>query len=130
MADDILEAFGPNAPDSQGSSERKPPLPPDTRVFVPAHPRHPADPSRRPEIGFELLGRQDGSRPVPVAFTDVRKLVAALGDAQPWIAVPVRWFVELMRDSGFGRTYLDPEVEPGTPTWSADAVKAYAEAVR
>ncbi|MCC9309011.1 SseB family protein [Kitasatospora sp. RB6PN24] len=100
---------------------------PDTPVYVPAHPRYPADPQVAPQIGFELLQSSLGG-PVPVAFTSTEKLVAALGEAQPWIAVPARSFVQLMRGAGYAPVYLDPELPPGTRTWSPQDLDQYATA--
>jgi hypothetical protein len=128
MSRDILEALDPGNEDER-NTRAEPPLAPETPVFVPAHPRYPADPTARPRIAFELLSGPDGG-PVPVAFTNATKLVEALGDAQPWVAIPVRRYVELMRDNGFGHTHLDPKVAAGSRTWSYEAVNAYAEAIQ
>ncbi|WP_079172963.1 SAV_915 family protein [Streptomyces monashensis] len=107
----------------------KAPIEPDTEVLVPAHPRYAADPGRRPEIGFELLQGADGN-PVAVAFTSPAKLVAALGDAQPWVAVPVGWFARAMHDNGLGPVRVDPQLPPGVRVWSAEDVRTYTEAVQ
>ena len=115
----------PGAAEGAGRVE----LAPDTRLFIPAHPRYPADPAETPGVGFEFLTDPATGSPVPVAFTTLEALVAALGASQPWIALPAGPFAELMRRNGFGRLKVDPVIEPGgTPHWTPDAVRAYAEA--
>ncbi|MFE7116722.1 SAV_915 family protein [Streptomyces sp. NPDC057654] len=115
--------------DGPAPERRKPPVAPDGRLFVPAHPRYPSDPEVRPGIGFELL-RLPGGDLMPVAFTELDLLVRALGEAQPWVAVRAGWYAELMRSSGLGRLHIDPEVAPEARSWTPDAVRTYAEAAR
>ncbi|MFG1812012.1 SAV_915 family protein [Streptomyces sp. NPDC049040] len=106
-------------------------LAPDTRLYIPAHPRYPADPAQPPGVGFEFLTQPRTGAPVPVAFTTLDALVAALGESQPWIAMPAEPFAELMRRNGFGRVSVDPVVASGTePYWTPEHLRAYTEAVR
>jgi hypothetical protein len=106
-------------------------LAPGTRLYVPAHPRYHADPEQAPGVGFEFLARPQTGEPVPVAFTTLDALVAALGESQPWIAMPAEAFVELMRRNGLARVAVDPAVAPGTePYWTPENIRAYTEAVR
>ncbi|GAA1982831.1 hypothetical protein GCM10009738_72150 [Kitasatospora viridis] len=102
---------------------------PDEQVYIPAHPRYADQPGVAPQIGFELLHSTLGG-PIPVAFTTVEKLVAALGPAQPWIAAPARSYVQLMRRAGYAPVYLDPQVPPGARTWSPEDLDQYARGTR
>ncbi|MGP9018216.1 SAV_915 family protein [Streptomyces sp. BR1] len=105
----------------------QPGVPPyHTPVFVPAHPRYPADGSA-PRVDFELL-RPAAGPPVPVAFSTLPKLVDALGPMQPWIAVSIGPFAEAMRDARLPKLRLDPQVAPGGPRWrSEDLERTYGE---
>jgi hypothetical protein len=106
-------------------------LAPDTRLYIPAHPRYHDDPGQAPGVGFEFLTRPQTGEPVPVAFTTLDALVAALGESQPWIAMPAQPFAELVRRGGLGRVAVDPVVAPGTePYWTPENLRAYTEAVR
>ncbi|MCA1221140.1 SAV_915 family protein [Streptomyces sp. 8L] len=95
-----------------GPREGVPPY--GTRVFVPAHPRLPQ--SGPPIVDFELLAHTGGSA-VPVAFTTLKLLVDALGDAQPWIAVALGAYAEAMRDAGLPSVRLDPAVDAAARGW-------------
>ncbi|WP_269853454.1 hypothetical protein [Streptomyces sp. RPT161] len=99
-----------------------------TVVFIPAHPRYP-DGEGQPRIAVELL-EHSGTTPVPVAFTSLEKLVEALGPAQLWIASSIGPFAEAMRDAGLPKVRLDPAVTPGTVTWRAEELEAYARKVK
>ncbi|WP_416975691.1 SAV_915 family protein [Streptomyces sp. 4F14] len=103
-----------------------PPLPPyHTPVFVPAHPRYADD---VPYIVYELFGHADGGT-VALAFTTPRKLVAALGEAQPWVATSLGVLATGMRAHGV-TVRLDPSVDPGARNWTPAGLATYAEAVR
>jgi hypothetical protein len=94
-----------------------------TRVFVPAHPRPGRDDP--PVVDFELLAHT-GGRPVPVAFTRLDLLVAALGDAQPWMAVALGPYAEAMRDAGLPAVRLDPAVDSAVRGWEPqDLIDTY-----
>ncbi|WP_327288616.1 SAV_915 family protein [Streptomyces sp. NBC_01198] len=117
----------PRAAEGTGQAE----LAAQTRLYIPAHPRYPADPEQPPGVGFEFLTEPDTGAPVPVAFTTLDALVTALGESQPWIAMPAGPFTELMRRNGFGRVTVDPAVAPGTePYWTPENIRAYTEAVQ
>ncbi|MEH0575251.1 hypothetical protein QBA54_12300 [Streptomyces sp. B21-108] len=123
-------------------------------VFVPAHPRY-ADvtdadgrPARVPFIAYELFehptagtspqtgtgtgtqtgdGTQTGA--VAFAFTTRDRLVAALGEAQPWVATSIGPLAEAV--SAYGATVLlDPRIAPGHHNWQPDDLAAYAREVR
>ncbi len=83
-------------------------------IAIPAHPRQPA--GQPAEIGFELFSDSAG-HVFPVGFSTVGKLVAALGQAQPWIVLPARFYAELMSRSGYGPTYIDPPMSGGAGKW-------------
>ncbi|WP_329455342.1 SAV_915 family protein [Streptomyces sp. NBC_01497] len=115
----ILDVALTDAPDR--AREGVPPY--ATRVFVPAHPRPGRD--GPPVVDFELLACAAGP-PVPVAFTTLAGLVAALGDAQPWIAVTLGPYAEAMRDAGLPALRLDPAVRAEARTWRAqDLIDTY-----
>ncbi|MFD9796080.1 SAV_915 family protein [Streptomyces sp. NPDC059070] len=105
----------------------QPGVPPyHTPVFVPAHPRYPADGSA-PHVDFELL-RPPSGPPVPVAFSTLPKLVGALGPMQPWIALSLGPFTEAMREARLPKVRLDPEVAQGGRRWRAeDLERTYGE---
>ncbi|WP_405615415.1 SAV_915 family protein [Streptomyces sp. NBC_00076] len=114
---------------------QKPVVPPyHTPVFVPAHPRYvdSTDPSgattRVPFIAYELFAHPvDGT--VALAFTTLDRLVAALGEAQPWVATSIGPLAE-----GLGAqavtVRLDPRLTPGPPNWHHADLASYARQVR
>ncbi|MEV5509517.1 SAV_915 family protein [Streptomyces orinoci] len=79
-------------------------------------------------IAFELLQHPSGPA-VPVAFTTLEKLVAALGPAQPWLASSIGPFTEAMRDAGLPMVHLDPVIEPGHHNWTPQDLEEYARKV-
>ncbi len=81
-----------------------------------------------PLIAFELLQHPSGPA-VPVAFTTLEKLVAALGPAQPWLASSIGPFTEAMRDAGLPMVHLDPVIEPGHHNWTPQDLEEYARKV-
>lgn len=95
-----------------------------TPVFVPAHPRYPGG-DRPALVAVELLAL-GGTTPVPVAFTTLERLVAALGPAQPWIAVSLGSFAEGMAASGLAAVRLDPRVAEDAASWRAEDLETYA----
>ncbi|MGW1269366.1 SAV_915 family protein [Streptomyces sp. NPDC002491] len=119
-------------------------------MFVPAHPRYAevtdADgrPARVPFIAYELFerpaaGTRTGSGPgaeaatvtgtVAFAFTTRDRLVAALGDAQPWVATSIGPLAEAV--GAYDATVLlDPRIVPGRHNWQPDDLAAYAREVR
>ncbi|WP_249416205.1 SAV_915 family protein [Streptomyces sp. TS71-3] len=105
-----------------------------TPVCVPAHPRYvdttDADgrPARVPFIACELFEHPaDGT--VALAFSTPQRLVAALGEAQPWIAASIGPLAEGMRERGL-TVRLDPRVAPGQRNWQPADLAAYAREVR
>ncbi|MFI7294092.1 SAV_915 family protein [Streptomyces sp. NPDC050121] len=113
-----------------------------TPVFVPAHPRY-ADvtdadgrPTRVPFIAYELFEHQaagagtgTGTGTVAFAFTTRDRLVAALGDAQPWVATSIGPLAETVAEYDV-TVLLDPRVAPGHHNWQPDDLAAYARQVR
>ncbi|WP_234390595.1 SAV_915 family protein [Streptomyces sp. MMG1533] len=103
-------------------------------MFVPAHPRYvdTTDPSgtstRVPFIAYELFEHPtDGT--VALAFTTLDRLVAALGEAQPWVATSIGPLAEGVSERGV-TVRLDPRLAPGPPNWQPAGLAAYARAVR
>ncbi|WLW54174.1 SAV_915 family protein [Streptomyces sp. YU58] len=107
-----------------------------TPVFVPAHPRYvdavdatdPAGtPTRVPFIAYELFAHPtDGT--VALAFTTLAGLVAALGEAQPWVATSLGPLAEGVGELGV-MVRLDPRLAPGPPNWHPADLAAYAREV-
>jgi hypothetical protein len=123
VADHILEAFGAADPDPE-----QPPGPAwDMPVFVPAHPRY-VRAEGPPVFAVELL-EWAGTTPVPVAFSSLERLVTALGEAQPWMAVAVGPFSTAMVAAGLPKVRLDPAVPPGVATWRREDLEEYARKV-
>ncbi|WP_030682002.1 SAV_915 family protein [Streptomyces cellulosae] len=103
-------------------------------MFVPAHPRYvdTTDLSgaltRVPFIEYELFEHPtDGT--VALAFTTLDRLVAALGEAQPWVATSIGPLAEGVSEHGV-TVRLDPRLAPGPPNWQPADLAAYALAVR
>ncbi|MBX7549104.1 hypothetical protein K1Y78_13905 [Streptomyces sp. tea 10] len=66
---------------------------------------------------------------VAFAFTTPDKLVAALGEAQPWIAASLGPLAEGMDERGV-TVLLDPRVAPGQANWRPEDLAAHAREVR
>lgn len=98
------------------------PVPPEI-VIVPAHP----DPGGT-EISFEVREGPSGVDVVPV-FSSVRNLVAAFGEAQPWVAMPLLRVRELAAEGGVPEVLLDPAVLPGAPRWSVGDLEALGDII-
>src|SRR5206468_242790 len=74
-------------------------------VFAPAHPRFP----NRPDIvEYEVRRTVDGHLVLPV-FTSQRRLVKTLGDAQPWVELPL----ESVEQSAGVAPEISVVVDPG-----------------
>lgn len=117
-----------------------------TPVFVPAHPRYvetsddrdgdtsndtngdtAGTPTRVPFIAYELFAHPtDGT--VALAFTTLAGLVAALGEAQPWVATSLGPLAEGVGALGV-TVRLDPRLAPGPPNWRPADLAAYAREV-
>lgn len=92
-------------------------LPADTDpVCVPAKPSRDGD-----RVGVSLEFRRLATgEVVAVAFTSPDALVAALGEHQPWIALPVIGLRNLTVALGVRRIEIDPLLDPNVPRWSAE----------
>ena len=84
-------------------------------VFVPAHPA----PDGSGNIVFEVRQRPDGSWALPV-FSSARQLAVQLGNAQPWVAVPLEKAMQLMGEVGVDQVVLNPIAEPLTTRWRVE----------
>lgn len=93
-----------------GGAQRDGPVLPGI-VIAPAHPAH-----QRTEIVFEVRPGTEGTDVLPV-FSSVRRLVAAFGPAQPWLALPLRTVRELAAAGGVPQVVLDPMVPSGAWRW-------------
>lgn len=91
-----------------------------TLVYVAAFP-DPRPGHRGAMIETKILA--DG-RPAALAFTSRDGLVAALGQAQPWIAVPLGLLQRWVGSAGVGTVAVDPEVPADTTRWEADDLRS------
>jgi hypothetical protein len=81
-------------------------------VFAPAHPRA----REAGDVVLEVRELADGRWVLPV-YSSTRRLVAALGPAQPWAALPLQATRELMGRAGVALVALDPDIAPGAWRW-------------
>jgi hypothetical protein len=91
-------------------------------VYAPAYP----DP--RPGHGgvrFETRVMPSGEI-AGVAFRGVRELVAALGPAQPWMAVRLDWLGDVLGAAGIRRILIDPPAAAGAEPAAAGNAPAAA----
>ena len=72
------------------------------------------------EPAIELRTLAATGERVGLAFTSPRALVRALGDYQPWAAVPLLSYVAWLRMQGVYRLQLDPVYADDARRWSAD----------
>jgi hypothetical protein len=82
-------------------------------------PAHPGMDSRSQQIVFELRESANSAAVLPV-FSSVRRLVEALGRAQPWVALPLTRIRELAAAGGIHTVMLDPEVQLAAWRWRYD----------
>lgn len=90
----------------------------ESLVFVPAHPRA-TDYGK--DIGVELRGT-DGGGLVGIAFSSLQRLVAALGEYQPWVAMERERFTAFVGAAGAPFVCVDPALEM-VQRWSAADVE-------
>jgi hypothetical protein len=90
-------------------------------VIAPA--RRDVRPGHNGDVVFEVRELPDGGRVMPV-FTTVRRLVAALGPHQPWVALPLRKVQEIMGGAGVYSVVLDPQAHPRAWRWQASDLRA------
>ncbi len=90
-------------------------------VIAPA--RQDVRPGHEGDVIFEVREISDGGRALPV-FTNVKRLVAALGPDQPWVALPLRNLQAIMGGAGVDRVVIDPEASPGAWRWQASDLRA------
>jgi SseB protein N-terminal domain len=93
-------------------------------VFAPAHP----ETRQSKDLVFEVRELADGTRVLPV-YSSTSRLVAALGPAQPWAALPLQATRELMAKAGVELIALDPEVAPSAPRWRPADLAELAESI-
>ncbi|MEU8974856.1 SAV_915 family protein [Streptomyces monashensis] len=132
---DLVEAAPPPRAAADDRPGPRPGIPAyHTPVFVPAHPRSVVGtgtdgrPARVPLIVCELFAHPAHDT-VAFAFTTLDKLVAALGEAQPWIASSLGPLAEGMDERGV-TVLLDPRVAPGEANWRPEDLAAHAREVR
>ncbi len=87
-------------------------------VYVPAHPRVGGNVK---DIGVELRGTRYGEV-VGIAFSSVQRLVASLGEYQPWVAMDRDRFTAFVGAAGAPLVCVDPALEM-VQRWSAADVQ-------
>jgi hypothetical protein len=90
-------------------------------VVVPAHPMRVAN---TVVLGFEARLLPTG-QPALLAFTDLEKLVTALGRYQPWVTIDPDRLAEVAKAAGLP-TALDPSVDNDAPRWTLEQLEALA----
>jgi hypothetical protein len=90
-------------------------------VFVAAHPRVK---DGRKDVVFEARMLETG-KAAGIAFSSIERLVEALGRAQPWVAMPLGRFRELMGAAGIADVALDPKVPRDAMRWQKEDVDEF-----
>jgi hypothetical protein len=91
----------------------------DTRVvYVPAHP---ITSGGRKDVGFEIRELETGEK-AAIAFTSLPRLVEALGNSQPWLAMSMVRLLDVMGSRGVARVAVDPTVPPKAWRWKPEDV--------
>jgi hypothetical protein len=88
-------------------------------VYVPAHP---ITSGGRQDVGFEIRELEGGEK-AAVAFTSLPRLVEALGNSQPWLAMPMARLRDLMGSRGVAQVAVDPTVPAKAWRWNPDDVR-------
>lgn len=87
-------------------------------VYVPAHP---ITSRGRKDVGFEIRELESGEK-AAIAFTSLPRLVEALGNSQPWLAMPMTRLLDLMGSQGVAQVAVDPTVPAKAWRWKPDDV--------
>lgn len=91
-------------------------------VYVPAYP----DPEPgRTGVRFETRLLSTGE-PVGIAFRGREALVAALGPAQPWMAIRLDRLRDVLGAAKIARILIDPQVDPAVDRWTPTHLEALA----
>jgi hypothetical protein len=118
-------SVAPPQPDQQGGPARPAGPEPAEFVFAPAHPQVLGG---RKDVVFEVRRLADGTAVLPV-FSTVQKLVAALGEAQPWACLPLREVRGLMGLSRVEQVLIDPDLDQGAWRWRETDLLACAKSI-
>jgi hypothetical protein len=99
-------------------------------VYVPTKPYVESDSPGPQPVAFELRRLGDGSAGLAV-FTDLDRLVAALGEYQPWLKIStLSLLLQLSQAEQRVPAVLNPTVEEGADRWTEADVTAYRERSR
>jgi hypothetical protein len=90
-------------------------------VYVPAHPRVKDAGS---DIVFEVRALESG-KAAGIAFTSTQELVEWLGEAQPWVAIPLGRFRKLMGGAGVADVVINPSVPRDAMRWKPDDIQEF-----
>jgi hypothetical protein len=90
-------------------------------VYVPAHP---VVWEGRRDVELEVRQLADGRPALPV-FTNLERLVASLGEAQPWVTLPLQAARALMAAAGVTDVVIDAPVAPDAWHWHDADLAAY-----
>lgn len=91
---------------------------------MPAHPAAPAGDGGDPRVRIEL--RDSGGQPVAVVFSTVARLIAALGQAQPWMVMDTARLRMLLAVAGVRRVLLDPDLSSCPGRWEIEDLRRSA----
>jgi hypothetical protein len=87
-------------------------------VFAPAHPYVRG---WTKDVVFETRAMADGGS-LGIAFSSVDELVSTLGPDQPWVALRVRDFRELLGDRGVTMFVFDPPLPREAWRWTSEGL--------
>jgi hypothetical protein len=92
-------------------------------VFVPARPQLSGG-SR--DVAYETRTLADGTVALPV-YSTVTKLVAALGQYQPWMCLPLRTVEADLGRAGVHKVVMDAEVDRSAWRWQAGGLRTLTD---
>src|ERR1700733_2624731 len=95
---------------------------PPELVFVPARPQ--VSGGGR-DVAYETRTLADGTVALPV-YSTVTKLVAALGQYQPWMCLPLRTVQADMGKAGVHQLVVDAEVDTSAWRWQEGGLRTLA----
>ena len=88
-------------------------------VFVPAHP---VTSGSKQDVGFETRELDSGGQ-AAIAFTSLSLLVEALGQSQPWLAMPLGRLREVIGSQGVSQVAVDPTVTSEAWRWTEEGIR-------
>jgi hypothetical protein len=92
-------------------------------VFVPARPQLSGG---NKDVAYETRTLADGTVALPV-YSTVTKLVAALGQYQPWMCLPLRTVEADLGRAGVHKVVVDAQVDTSAWRWQAGGLRILAD---